>query len=320
MRATLNVILAVVVGSLTGAIAYEHSCASPYGNIILPICFFIFLLLTLYPYFSGSVYAGVGLTMAALGAPRFVALCANLDKVAMAVGMWGTLVAVVFAIAIIVFYETICAVDRASSLAKDGLEKGFNDLQAAFTAFWSEKDISDAIAPVAGQMNQCTSFNATADIEPRFWREDWKVGLYADVVDQIRALRLDLLMLEFSMEGAGGSAGGLFDKFASQPSWSSIRSDLDGTLAQAAKISVALIGHEGGKCSALDGISATDNIDELDDLPELIKDIGELVKLPEKAPATMEEDEICKISAVLIMLSQTCAHTAGIIKMCLAKA
>merc|ERR1719310_1546642 len=139
MRATLNVILAVVVGSLTGAIVYEHSCASPYGNIILPACFFLFLLLTLYPYFSGSVYAGVGLTMAALGAPRFVALCMELDKVAMAVGMWGTLVAVVFAIAIIVFYESICAIDRASNLAKDGLEKGFNDLQAAFTAFWNER-------------------------------------------------------------------------------------------------------------------------------------------------------------------------------------
>ena len=99
------------------------------------------------------------------------------------------------------------------------------------------------------------------------------------------------------MEGAGGSGAGLFDKFASQQSWSSIRSDLDTTLAQAKTVSVALIGWEGGKCTALDGISATDNIDELDDLPELIKDLADLVKLPENAPATMEEDEICRISA-----------------------
>merc|ERR1712118_326572 len=123
-----------------------------------------------------------------------------------------------------------------------------------------------------------------------------------------------------SMEGAGGSAGGLFDKFASQDSWSKIRNDLDTTLAQAAKISVALISHESGKCTALAGIDATDNIDELDDLPELLKDLADLVKLPENPPATMEEDEICKISAVLIMLSQTCSHTAGIIKMCLQNA
>merc|ERR1719217_401652 len=258
MRATLNVILAVVVGSVTGAIVYEHSCASPYGNIILPICFFLFLLLTLYPYFSGSVYAGVGLTMAALGAPRFVALCMELDKVAMAKGMWGTLVAVVFAIAIIVFYESICAIDRASNLASAGLEKGFNDLQAAFKAFWDEKDISDAIAPVAGQMDQCISFNTTADIEPRFWREDWKKTLYEDIVDQIRALRLDLLMLEFSMEGAGGSGAGLFDKFASQDSWSNIKSDLEKTLNDAHTLAVGLISHESGEFTALAGIDPSE--------------------------------------------------------------
>ena len=56
MRATLNVILAVVVGSLTGAIVDEHSCVSTYGNIILPFCLFIFLLLKLYSHLRGSVY------------------------------------------------------------------------------------------------------------------------------------------------------------------------------------------------------------------------------------------------------------------------
>jgi hypothetical protein len=258
--------------------------------------------------------------MAALGAPRFVSLCANLDEVAMAKGMWGVLVAVVFAICIIVFYESLCAIDRASSLAVTGLDQGFKDLTTAFTAFWNEKDISDAIAPVAGQMNQCTAFNTSADIEPRFWRNDWKKTLYDDVVDAIRALRLDLLMLEFSMEGAGGSACGLFDKFASQSSWASVRGDLETTLSQAHTVSLALLSHETGECTALAGINAADNIDELDDLPELIKDLADLVKLPETAPATMEEDEICKISAVLVMLSQTCAHTAGIIKMCLQNA
>merc|ERR1719486_1875336 len=53
MKATLGVILAVVVGSLTGAIAYNHACDSPYGKYILPAMAFVFWLVTLYPYFSG---------------------------------------------------------------------------------------------------------------------------------------------------------------------------------------------------------------------------------------------------------------------------
>jgi hypothetical protein len=201
MKATLGVILAVVVGSLTGAIAYNHACASPkYGNIILPVCAFLFFLMTLYPYFSGSKYAGVGITMAALGAPRFVALCPEtLDPTGGAKALWGTLVAVVFAIGLICMCESIFAIDRASNLAVNGLDDAFKHLQSAFSAFWSEKDISDAIAPVAGQMGLNASFNATADVEPRFWRNDWKVNLYEDTCDRVSAIRLDLLMLEFSM-------------------------------------------------------------------------------------------------------------------------
>merc|ERR1712146_232693 len=133
-------------------------------------------------------------------------------------------------------------------------------------------------------------------------------------------LRVDMLMLEFSMEGAGGSAGGLFDKFSSQSSWASVRSDLERTLALARKVSVELVSHETGECTALHGIDANDNIDELEDIPELLKDLADLVKLPEKAPATMEEDEICKISAVLVMLAQTCAHIAKIVKLSLGNA
>merc|ERR1719265_2982176 len=115
-------------------------------------------------------------------------------------------------------------------------------------------------------MDQCLGFNPSAEIEPRFWREDWKTLMYADVVDKVRALRLDLLMLEFSMEGAGGSAAGLFDKFAAQDSWANVRSDLTKTLADAHTLAVALISHETGEFKGLSRIDSADNIDELEDL------------------------------------------------------
>lgn len=75
VKATLGVLLAVVVGSLAGAIVYNYACDTPYGNIILPFVAYIFWCCTLYPYISGSIYAGTGIIAAALGAPRLVALC-----------------------------------------------------------------------------------------------------------------------------------------------------------------------------------------------------------------------------------------------------
>jgi hypothetical protein len=267
---------------------------------------------------SGSKFGGIGVTAAALGAPRLVALCPEpdaLDPDAGAKAMWATMVAVMLAIAFNSLFETICTTDRACNLATKGLDKGFEHLQSAFKAFWEQTDISTAMAPVAGQMGTCMGFNAAADLEPRFHRVDWKVTLFEDIVDKIREIRLDVLMLEAAMEGGGGSASGLFDTFASQQSWARIRNDLDSTLADAREISVSLVGHETGEFQGLNNIDPAANIDELEDLPDLLKDLATLVKFPEKAPTSMEEDEICKISSVLVMLEQTCSHIAKIVKM-----
>jgi len=316
--ATLNVLLAVIVGSLAGTIVFNHSCNSYYGNFILPVTSFFFWAFCLYPYMAGSKFGSIGLFAAAIGAPRIVALCPKLDALdpnAGALGMWLTMVAVMLAIGFNSFFEVVCSTDRAATLACKALDRGFKELQDSYGAFWNQEDIGTAIAPVAGTMNECLGFCSAADLEPRFWRADWKTILYEDIVDKVRSLRLDLLALESAMEGGGGSAAGLFDKFASQPSWGKIRKDLDSTLEDARKLSVALVSHETGPFTGLNDIDATANIDELEDLPELLKDLAKTLKLPTKAPSSMEDDEICKISSVLVMLEQTCAHIAQIVKM-----
>jgi hypothetical protein len=312
------VLLAVVVGSLSGAIIFNHSCNSFYGNFILPVTSFFFWSFTLYPYFAGSKFGTIGLIAAAIGAPRIVALCPKLDDLdpnAGALGMWMTMVAVMLAIGFNSTFEILCSADRACNLACKSLDRGFKELQASYTAFWEQQDISTAIAPVAGTLNEAMGFNAAADLEPRFWRADWKTLFFEDIVDKVRTLRLDLLMLECAMEGSGGSASGLFDKFTSQESWSRIRKDLDATLEDARKLSVALVSHETGDFTGLNDIDATANIDELEDLPELLKDLANSIKFPAKAPSSMEDDEICKISSVLVMLEGTCGHIAQIVKM-----
>jgi hypothetical protein len=303
MKATLNLLLAVVVGSLAGAIVYNYSCNSDYGNIVLPIAALLFWMCTLYPFMSGSAYGGIGLCAAALGAPRLVALCPEtVDPEAGATALWNTMVAVLFAIVINVFCETLFKVGRASDLAVEGLDQAFQDVQKGFTAFWDQTDITTAITSVPGQLGLCSSFNTSADVEPRFWRNDWKVDLYADVVDMVNKLRLDLLCLEFSMEGGSGSASGLFSEFEKEEVWEKVKGDLNTTLEMARKLSVSLLGHESGEFKGLSDLDATDNIDELEDLPKLLDELNNKLEFPKDVPSTMEEDKLCKISAVLVML------------------
>jgi hypothetical protein len=322
IQASLDTLLAVIVASLTGAIIFNHSCMTGYGEYVLPAAAFCFWCVTMYSFYSKSKFAGIGLTAAAIGAPRIVALCpADGNISAGRAAMWNLMVAILFASTIIIFCESVFAVDRASNLALGSLKSAFDGIQAAFNAFWEQEDISTAVAPVAGACGSGDGYNLSAQIEPRFWRLDWKTEMYKDLLASIRKLRLDVLMLESGIEGTTGSASGLFDKFKSKPVWSKVRTDMEDTLKQARKLSVGLQSLEG--CADLNKLGEMlksqvefeegNEMSCLEDLPILLSELAEVCEFPEKAPETMEDDELAKISVVLVMLQATCSHIAHII-------
>jgi hypothetical protein len=309
--------LGVTASILAGAITYNLSCSTGYGNFVLPAAALVFWLATLYAAFSGGKFAGIGLLAAAIGATKFVALCPEGGIAAGGeVGLWNSMMYVMYSTTIICAAEYIFAVDRASNLALTGLDEAFKGVQAAFTAFWTQQDIGTAIAPVSGHCGFADSCNVCAIVEPRFWRYDWKDELHKDLVENVRTLRLDLLMMESALEGGSGSAKGLFEKFTETEEWGRVRKDLDSTLEQARSLAVTLVGLEKGKFKALDkeiDFEAENKADELEDLPDLLKTLAGVLEFPESAPETMEEDALCKVSVVLVMLQSTCLHIAHIL-------
>merc|ERR1719428_1861551 len=318
IQGSLDGMLGVTSAILAGAITYDLSCshAGAYGNYVLPAAAFCFWMVTLYAWSSGSKFAGMGLLTAAIGATKFVALCPETKVAGGEVGLWMSMMYVMYSTVIICAAEAIFAVDRASNLALNSLDLAFKGVQDAFKAFWEQKDIGTAIAPVSGLCDQANAFNNSARIEPRLWRLDWKTDLHNDLVESIRTLRLDLLMMESALEGSGGSASGLFDKFADTEEWGRVRKDLDSTMEQAHSFAISLVGLESGKFKALDkeiDFEAENKVDELEDLPDLLKKLAEKMSFPEEPPETMEEDALCKVSVVLVMLQSTCLHIAHVV-------
>merc|ERR1719428_1222226 len=318
IQGSLDGMLGVTSAILAGAITYDLSCShfGAYGNYVLPAAAFVFWMVTLYAWSSGSKFAGMALLTAAIGATKFVALCPETKVAGGELGLWMSMMYVMYSTVIICASEAIFAVDRASNLARDALDGAFKGVQDALTAFWEQKDIGDAIAPVGGLCDQANAFNNSARIEPRLWRLDWKTDLHNDLVESIRTLRLDLLMMESAMEGGSGSASGLFDKFTDTDEWGAIRKDLDDTLEQARYLAVTLVGLEKGKFKALEkeiDFEADNKMDELEALPDLLKALAGVLEFPEIAPESMEDDALCKVSVVLVMLQSTCLHIAHVV-------
>merc|ERR1719428_650395 len=318
IQGSLDGMLGVTSAILAGAITYDLSCShfGSYGNYVLPAAAFCFWMVTLYAWSSGSKFAGMGLLTAAIGATKFVALCPETKVAGGEVGLWMSMMYVMYSTVIICAAEAIFAVDRASNLARDTLDEAFKGVQAAFKAFWEQEDIGTAIAPVGGACDSANAFNNSARIEPRLWRHDWKTDLHNDLVESIRTLRLDLLMMESAIEGGTGSATGLFAKFDDTDEWGRIRKDLDSTMEQAHSFAISLVGLESGKFKALDkeiDFEAENKVDELEALPDLLKTLAGVLEFPEEAPETMEEDVLCKVSVVLVMLQSTCLHIAHVV-------
>merc|ERR1719311_1671937 len=165
IQGSLDGMLGVTSAILAGAITYDLSCshAGAYGNYVLPVTAFFFWMVTLYAWSSGSKFAGMGLLTAAIGATKFVALCPETKVAGGEVGLWMSMMYVMYSTVIICAAEAIFAVDRASNLATNSLDLGFKGLQEAFQAFWEQKDIGTAIAPVSGACDSANAFNSSAN-------------------------------------------------------------------------------------------------------------------------------------------------------------
>ena len=80
VQAFLNVLSAVMVAVIWGTLIYQWTCASGFGNQILPFAAFVFWVIGLYGYFSGSVFLLPCLLFVALTPFRWVAIAKRLKQ------------------------------------------------------------------------------------------------------------------------------------------------------------------------------------------------------------------------------------------------
>jgi len=303
------VVLAVVLGTMV----FQGTCGTGYGDYMLPGTAFVLWIVGLYGYFAKSVFLLPCVVFVAITPFRWVVSCPTGEIGAGARALWGGMVATVLAIFFVCGFQYTLAVDRANNLATGELDEAFGGLRKAFDAFWTHKDATEPMGVVPGHLGAGSGFCGSASIEPRFWRNQWKKGLYMDMVANLETIRLDILMLWFAMAGSDGKPDGIFAKFEHESEFKSVKEDLNGTLEDAHSLVISLLSHEGGHFKGLGNLKNTTGIDSLGALPDLIEHLGSALKFPAEAPENMEDDELCQISTVCMLLDSTIKHIAVVI-------
>merc|ERR1719387_2729036 len=314
IQAFLNVLNAVILAVVAGTLVFQWSCGSGFGDYVLPFAAFVLWMVGLYGVFAKSVFLLPCLVFVALTPFRWVTSCPTGDISAGARALWGGMVANILAIMFVCSFQYFLSIDRANNLATNSLDDAFSGLRKAFDAFWKCQDASEPMGSVAGSCGAGSGFCASAAIEPRIWRNKWKAGLYLEMVKHVQTIRLDILMLWFAMAGSDGKPDAIFSKFENSSHFKSVKDDLNSTLEDAHMLAIATLKHEGGKFTGLSSLKNTTGIDSLGALPELIEYLGSSLKFPATAPDSIEDDELCQISTVCMLLDSTIKHIAGLIQ------
>jgi hypothetical protein len=224
------------------------------------------------------------------------------------------MVANILAMLFVSSFQYLLAVDRANNLATNSLDNAFGGIRKAFDAFWNHADATEPMGSVAGDLGSGSGYAGSAAIEPRFWRNSWKKGLYLEIVGHLQTIRLDVLMLWFAMAGSDGKPDGIFSKFDGSPDFKRVKEDMSGTLEDAHSLAMGMITHEQGHFTGLSKLKTVTGVDDLDALEPLIKYLNSTLKFPAQPEDSIEDDELCQISTVCMLLDATVKHIAVLMK------
>jgi len=299
---------------VAGTLVFQWACGSGFGDYTLPFFALLLWAIGLYGVFAKSVFLLPCLVFVALTPFRWVTSCPTGDIAAGARALWGGMVANILAILFVCSFQYFLAVGRASDLATGSLDDAFDGLCKAFAAYFKHEDATGPMGSVPGSLGAGSGFCASASIEPRMWRNAWKATLYTDMVTHLQTIRLDILMLWFASAGSDGKPDAIFSKLEGSTSFKSVTEDLIETLADARALANGMLTHETGAFTGLSTLKHQTGIDDLGALPGLIQDLNKVMKFPGQAPESMEDDELCQVSTVCMLLDSTIKHIAALMK------
>merc|ERR1719443_1231137 len=236
------------------------------------------------------------------------------DDAAAAVGLWIGIRGCIIAMVLIAIAELVSVPGEQAKMARDDWNSAMQAIKTAFSDLWMEKNPAEALAPVPGLLGTAGAFNSGAILEPRFDRCKWKDAFLTELIGIATKLRLDILTMRAGLEGNDGQTGDTMAKLNAVTAFKKIQSDLASTLEDAREIAFMLLEHEKGDFHGLDKLDTLVGIDELEDLGPAIQQANTVVTFPAKTPDSMEEDTLCQMSIVFVMLDYTVKHIASIIK------
>merc|ERR1719324_602490 len=118
-----------------------------------------------------------------------------------------------------------------------------------------------------------------------------------------------------AMCGADGKTGGVFDVLNKVQAFQLMKNDLIDTYEDAHELTMLTLKHEAGEFKGLSKMNTLEGVETLDGWEEAIKSINDVegFGFPKEEIQTLEDDLLCQISIIFVMLDFALARVATII-------
>jgi hypothetical protein len=327
VNSSLKGLVAATVASVASAIIYSRSCQTGFGNYLIPFLAFLYWAFGLYVSFSGCEFASIGLLMAALSPFLLVVRCPDPDEVsgsANALGLWVSIRGFMIALFLMSTAEFLSSAALCSEIACTSLDKAFELVMSALNKSFREQDPQTDIDAIPKHVAKAKIFGQSAREEPRLTKCKWKAELLQEVCRSMELARLDISILRAAVCGSTGKTHGVFKVIAHNPEgkdvgpFKQLTLDLEDTLEDARELSVKLLSHEEGMFTLVDNPKFLKNTSELKGYRETIHEINEHddIKFPKGKLVTIEDDLLCQISIIFVMLDYLAKRASSIIESC----
>jgi hypothetical protein len=309
--------LAIVVGSVVGTLAFSWSCRTGHGDAALPVVFFFLIFPCTWVAHSRSSFSTIGFFIAALSPFSMVKECPAPELASSsqnAQALWGGIRARSIAMFILTVCEFVFMERKHSRFSADYFDNAMKSIESAFALLWDGKDPKSASDDAKKGTDNAISFGAGAKVEPRFGGCEWKKEFLEDCCDAIACLRVDVMMTYRGMGGVDGNAEKISALLKGAAGFKLLQDGFDSMLEAARVMTNGVLLHTNGEHKQLAAFETMSEMDELAELDKAIADLNACLKFPDKAPDTMENDQICQLALMIAMLQLAKTHVAAIVR------
>ncbi|CAK0810992.1 unnamed protein product [Prorocentrum cordatum] len=172
-------------------------------------------------------------------------------------------------------------------------------------------------------LSAAESMGVEANLEPRYYRTPWPADYFTNITKAAHVLRANLKEFENVVRGPYPHYSDVFACCREMQPFKSIHADILHTMDEMLTMVDTILKNETGKSqhNVVKRLHKLEKVDKIEDMMALFEALNESdspdLQYPETAPPTLEEDLLCRLNVVFMIMESTIEKVAEILKECI---